>query len=90
MTTRTERIDDYTERLITCTEHVRSTKFCDQCGMACSITPHPRPNRAIASGADRCYGCQWANVALSGRKHEGMTFSEFAERKMYLAQLQGV
>ena len=83
-----KRIDAQTVEVSTTNTNQVTLMHCPQCGILCHFSDTPTTNRAIRAGDRICYGCQWANVALPGRKHEGMTWDQFCEKKTVLNQYQ--
>jgi hypothetical protein len=55
----------------------RNVMACDQCGMFCTLTDNATVCRTMRAGETKCYGCQWANVSLSGRPYAGISFEDF-------------
>jgi hypothetical protein len=76
----------------TTTTRTQTRAQCPQCGMFTHFTDHPTApgNRQQRSGETRCYGCQFANVSLSGRKHAGISFDEFMAMKNHVDRVRGI
>ena len=91
MPTTYRRIDEHTVEATTTYTQTQTRGRCSQCDMYTQFTDRPTApgNNQQRAGETRCYGCQWANVSLSGRKYAGISFDEFIARKNHVSTIQG-